>query len=218
MKKLTAAMVVMAMAAFAACSTATDTATSRDKTRKGAAIGAIAGGVLGAVVGNNRGSGDAKKGAIIGTVAGTAIGAGIGAYMDKQERELRQIEGVEVYRTAEDELNVVVRNEVLFDYDSSALRSASRSSLEEMADVFRSYPDTTIVVEGHTDSVGSDSYNYGLSQRRASSVAGYLEALGVESYRLDRVALGESQPRASNETAEGRQLNRRVELQIRANG
>lgn len=218
MKKLTAAMVVMAMAAFAACSTATDTATSRDKTRKGAAIGAIAGGVLGAVVGNNRGSGDAKKGAIIGTVAGTAIGAGIGAYMDKQERELRQIEGVEVYRTAEDELNVVVRNEVLFDYDSSALRAASRSSLEEMADVFRSYPDTTIVVEGHTDSVGSDSYNYGLSQRRASSVAGYLEALGVESYRLDRVALGESQPRASNETAEGRQLNRRVELQIRANG
>lgn len=218
MKKLTAAMVVMAMAAFAACSTATDTATSRDKTRKGAAIGAIAGGVLGAVVGNNRGSGDAKKGAIIGTVAGTAIGAGIGAYMDKQERELRQIEGVEVYRTAEDELNVIVRNEVLFDYDSSALRSASRSSLEEMADVFRSYPDTTIGVEGHTDSVGSDSYNYGLSQRRASSVAGYLEALGVESYRLDRIALGESQPRASNETAEGRQLNRRVELQIRANG
>lgn len=218
MKKLTAAIVVMAMAAFAACSTATDTATSRDKTRKGAAIGAIAGGVLGAVVGNNRGSGDAKKGAIIGTVAGTAIGAGIGAYMDKQERELRQIEGVEVYRTAEDELNVVVRNEVLFDYDSSALRSASRSSLEEMADVFRSYPDTTIVVEGHTDSVGSDSYNYGLSQRRANSVAGYLEALGVESYRLDRIALGESQPRASNETAEGRQLNRRVELQIRANG
>lgn len=218
MKRLTAVMIVMAMAAFTACSTVADTATSRDKTRKGAAVGAIAGGVVGAVVGNNRGSGDAKKGAIIGTLAGTAIGAGIGAYMDKQERELRQIEGVDVYRTAEDELNVVVRNEVLFDYDSSALRAASRSSLEEMADVFSTYRDTTIGVEGHTDSVGSDSYNFGLSQRRANSVAGYLEALGVESYRLDTIALGESQPRASNDTADGRQLNRRVELKIRAKG
>lgn len=218
MKRYVAGMLIAAMSLFSAGSYAADNATRRDKTWKGAGIGAIAGGVLGAVVGNNRGSGDAKKGAIIGAVAGTAIGAGIGAYMDKQERELGQIEGVDVYRTAEDELNVVVRNEVLFDFNSSALRSASKESLRDMADVFNRYADTTIEVEGHTDSVGSESYNYRLSQRRASSVASYLRGMGVDGYRLETEALGESQPRASNGTASGRQQNRRVELKIRANG
>ncbi|HEU5161656.1 MAG TPA: OmpA family protein [Thermoanaerobaculia bacterium] len=217
MKKYVASFMIAAMSLFSAATYAGDPAT-RDQTRKGAAIGAVAGGVLGAVVGNNRGSGNAKKGAIIGAVAGTAIGAGIGAYMDKQERELRQIEGVDVYRTAEDELNVVVRNEVLFDFNSASLRSASKSSLREMADVFEKYGDTTIAVEGHTDSVGSDQYNYRLSQRRANSVANYLEGLGVDGGRLDTIAHGESEPRASNASASGRQQNRRVELKIRANG
>ncbi|MEO8217925.1 MAG: glycine zipper 2TM domain-containing protein, partial [Acidobacteriota bacterium] len=114
---------------------AADPATTRDKTAKGAVIGAVAGGIIGAVVGNNRGKGNAKRGTIVGAVAGTAIGAGIGAMMDRQERELRQIEGVNVSRTADDELNVSVRNEVLFDFDSSSLRSSARSSLREMADV-----------------------------------------------------------------------------------
>ncbi len=215
--KYVASTLIAAMTLFSSGLYAASNATRRDKTWKGAGIGAVAGGVLGAVIGNNRGSGDAKKGAIIGTAAGAAIGAGIGAYMDKQERELRQIEGVDVYRTSEDELNVVVRNEVLFDFNSSALRSASRSSLSEMADVFDRYGDTTISVEGHTDSVGSDGYNYGLSERRASAVASYLSSLGVSYSRLDTVALGETQPRASNSSADGRQLNRRVELKIRAN-
>ncbi|HVR43679.1 MAG TPA: OmpA family protein [Thermoanaerobaculia bacterium] len=218
MKKYTALVMVVAMSLFSVASWAADPATTRDKTRKGAAIGAVAGGILGAVIGNNRGSGDARKGAIIGAVAGTAVGAGIGAYMDKQERELRQIEGVDVYRTAEDELNVVVRNEVLFDYDSASLRQLSRSSLAEMADVFQRYGDTSISVEGHADSTGSDAYNTRLSQRRADSVADYLGMLGLSRARLDTVAWGESQPRASNATAEGRQSNRRVELKVRANG
>lgn len=214
MKKFTAMMMVML---FALPTWAADPATTRDKTRKGAAIGAVAGGILGAVVGNNRGSGNAKRGAIVGAVAGTAIGAGIGAYMDKQERELRQIEGVEVYRTDEDELNVVVKNEVLFDFNSAALRGASKDSLQEMAGVFEKYGNTTIEVEGHTDSVGSASYNRDLSRRRASSVARYLRNLGVDSDRLEIVGRGESDPRASNQTARGRQQNRRVEIHIRAN-
>lgn len=217
MKRYVATFMIAAMSLFSAATYAGDPAT-RDQTRKGAVIGAVAGGVLGAVVGNNRGSGNAKKGALIGAVAGTAIGAGIGAYMDKQERELRQIEGVDVYRTAEDELNVVVRNEVLFDFNSAALRSASKSSLREMGNVFERYGDTTIAVEGHTDSVGSDAYNQRLSQRRANSVASYLEQLGVGGGRLDTIANGESQPRASNSSASGRQQNRRVELKIRAKG
>lgn len=216
MKKLVASMLISLLSVPVWAQT--DPANTRDKTRRGAIIGAIAGGILGAVVGNNTGSGDAKKGAAVGTLAGAAVGAGVGVYMDRQERELRRIEGLDVERTADDELNVVMRNEVLFDFNSSALRYESRSALEEMADVFDRYDRTTISVEGHTDSVGSDYYNRGLAQRRADSVANYLERLGLDGYRVDTVAYGESQPVASNSTAEGRQLNRRVEIKIRANG
>lgn len=194
-----------------------DVATSRDKTAKGAGIGAVAGAIVGGVLGNNRGSGNARRGAVIGGVVGAATGAVVGAMMDKQERELRQIEGVDVSRIDEDELKVTVRNEVLFDYNSTALRSASRTALEEMSEVFQNYPDTTIIVEGHADSTGSMSYNQRLSERRAGSVASYLEGMGVRSSRIDTVGFGESQPRASNNTASGRQLNRRVEINIRAN-
>ena len=194
-----------------------DVASERDKTRKGAAIGGVAGAIVGGVLGNNRGSGNARRGAVIGGVVGAATGAVVGAMMDKQERELRQIEGVDVTRVDEDELKVTVRNEVLFDYNSTALRSVSRSALQEMAEVFKDYPDTTIVVEGHADSTGSASYNQGLSERRAYSVERYLQNLGVRSSRIDAVGFGESQPRASNSTASGRQLNRRVEINIRAN-
>ena len=137
--------------------------------------------------------------------------------MDKQERELRQVPGVEVQRTANDELNVVVKNDVLFDFNSSALRSTSRTALHEMASVFEKYADTTISVQGHTDSVGTASYNERLSQRRANSVAGYIESLGVRSGRVETLGYGESQARATNSTASGRQLNRRVEIHVKAN-
>jgi outer membrane protein OmpA-like peptidoglycan-associated protein len=187
------------------------------KTKKGAAIGGVAGAIAGAVIGNNRGHHSAKRGAVVGAVAGTAAGAIIGAMMDKQERELRQIEGVNVTRTSQGELNVTVKNEVLFDFDSAALRSSSRSSLKEMADVFQKYPNTTLSVQGYTDSIGSAAYNKGLSNRRANSVAGYLEDIGVRSSRIETVGYGESEPRASNNTAQGRQLNRRVEIHVRAN-
>ena len=202
---------VMATSAFA------DVASERDKTKKGAAIGGVAGAIAGAIIHNNRGSGNAKRGAVIGGVVGTATGAIVGAMMDKQERELRQIEGIDVARTDEDELKVTMRNEILFDFNSSSLRSASRDELREMADVFNRYGDTTIVVAGHTDSVGSESYNQRLSNRRASTVSNYLENLGVRGSRLDAVGHGESRPKASNSSSGGRQQNRRVEIYIRAN-
>ena len=187
------------------------------KTKKGAVIGGVAGAVAGAVIGNNRGSGNAKRGAVVGGVAGAAAGAIVGAMMDKQERELRQIEGVNVARTAPDELKVTVKNDVLFDFNSTALRPASQESLREMASVFEKYPNTTISVQGHTDSIGSAAYNKRLSVRRAGSVASYLEKIGVSSSRVEAIGYGKSQPRATNATAEGRQLNRRVEIKIRAN-
>ena len=187
------------------------------KTKKGAVIGGTLGAVVGAVIGNNRGHHSSKRGAVVGTVAGAAAGAIVGAMMDKQERELRQIEGVNVTRTADDELKVTVKNDVLFDFNSAGLRSASRSALNEMADVFNRYPNTTIAVNGHTDATGTAAYNQRLSERRANVVEGYLEDLGVRSSRIDAYGYGESKPKASNNTASGRQQNRRVEIYVRAN-
>lgn len=214
MKRFIAVLLIalMSTAAFA------DVATERDKTKKGAVIGGVAGAIAGAIIHNNRGRGNAKRGAVIGGAVGAATGAVVGAMMDRQERELRQIEGVDVTRTDDDELRVTMRNEVLFDFDSSALRSSSRDELREMADVFERYGETTIDVQGHTDSTGSTSYNQRLSERRANAVANYLQSQGVRGSRLDSYGLGESRPKASNSTASGRQRNRRVEIFIRANG
>lgn len=187
------------------------------KAKKGTAIGAAAGAIVGAVIGNNRGHHSAKRGAVVGTIAGGAAGAIVGAMMDKQERELRQIQGVDVTRTADNELNVTVRNDVLFDFNSASLRSSSRDALREMANVFEKYPDTTLKVEGFTDSIGTASYNERLSERRANSVANYLGNLGIRGSRIDTIGYGESRPRATNSTASGRQLNRRVEIHVIAN-
>ena len=184
------------------------------RTKQGAAVGAATGAAAGAVIGNQ--SDNKEKGAVIGAVVGAGVGAVIGRRMDKQQAELEQIRGVEVDRTAEDELKVVVRNEVLFDVDSSSLRSVSRDTLSEMADVFARYPDTNILVEGHADSTGAATYNQGLSERRAVSVRNYLMSNGVSSNRITAVGYGEQAPRATNSTPEGRQLNRRVEIKIKA--
>ena len=213
MKQFIASILVLMLAAPAAFAQTDNHA----KTKRGVVIGGVAGAIVGGVVGNNRGKGSAKRGAVIGGVVGAATGAIVGAMMDKQERELRQINGVNVQRVGNDELAVSVKNDVLFDFDSAALRSASRNAINQMADVFQKYPDTTIRVEGFTDSTGAASYNRRLSQRRANSVSTYLENLGVRSSRLDAVGYGESRPRATNRTASGRQLNRRVEIHIVAN-
>ena len=218
MKQFIAAMLIAFLAVPAAFA---DVASERDKTKKGAVIGGVAGAIAGTIIGNNKrlgGKGSSKRGAVVGTAVGAATGAIVGAMMDKQERALRQIEGIDVARTGEDELKVTVRNEILFDFDSAGLRSSSRDELREMADVFNKYNDTTIVVAGHTDSVGSSAYNQRLSERRASAVSNYLEDLGVRGSRLDAVGYGESRPKSSNDTSSGRQRNRRVELYVRANG
>src|SRR2546428_6065641 len=164
MKKYIAMILTVLLAALP---TFAQTVDDHSKAKKGAVIGGIAGAIAGTVIGNNRGHHSGKRGAVVGAVAGTAAGAIVGAMMDKQERELRQIQGVDVTRTAPGELNVRVQNEVLFDFNSSALRPSSRTSLQQMADVFQKYPDTTLSVQGHTDSIGSAAYNQRLSERRA---------------------------------------------------
>ncbi len=210
MKQLTSLFALLLL------STACATTDPNEKTKEGAAIGAVAGAVAGAVIGNQ--SGNPRTGAVAGAAVGAGIGAAVGRRMDKQERELQQIEGVEVSRTADNELNVVLRNEVLFDTASSSLRGASRNTLRDVASVFNRYNDTTIVVEGHADSSGEDSYNQNLSEQRAGAVRDYLTQEGVSRSRIEARGYGESRPRASNNTPDGRQQNRRVELHVRAQG
>jgi outer membrane protein OmpA-like peptidoglycan-associated protein len=198
---------------LAACATSQDD--PNRKTKQGAVTGAAAGAVVGGVIGNQ--SDNTETGAIVGAVAGAAIGAAIGRRMDQQQKELQQIEGVEVTRPAEDEIAVSVKNDILFDFNSSALRPEARRTINEMAEVFERYADTTITVEGHADAIGSEDYNQNLSEKRAGSVANYIISQGVGSSRVIARGYGETQPVATNETPEGRQLNRRVEIQIKAN-
>lgn len=209
MKRFVAAGLIIGMTA--ACASTDD----RKNEKRGAAVGAATGAVVGGVIGNQ--SGNNRTGAVVGAVAGAVVGGAIGRRMDEQQKELQQIEGVEVTRTAEDELNVVLRNDVLFDYNSAALRAESRTTLRDMASVFAKYADTTISVEGHADSTGSDDYNQRLSEQRADSVKDYLVDRGVPSSRIRSVGFGEDRPKESNATPEGRQLNRRVEIHVKAN-
>ena len=209
-----AAILLFAAAFAASCATSTDPNDPNGKAKRGAGVGAAAGAVVGAIIGNQSGSN--RTGAVIGAAAGAAIGAAIGHKMDKQQEELQQIPGVEVTRPAENEIAVRLTNDILFDFNSFALRPESRDTLRELANNFRQYPDEEISVEGHTDNVGGDDYNQRLSEQRAGSVRDYLVDQGVPDGRVSATGLGKTQPKASNDTPEGRQLNRRVEIHIRS--
>lgn len=198
---------------FAAACASTDPDDPNAKAKRGAGIGAAAGAVVGAIVGNQMG-GQGRTGAVVGAAIGAAIGGTEGHRMDQQQKELQQIPGVEVTRPAENEIAVNLTNDILFDYNSYALRGESKSTLQNLADNFRRYPEEQISVEGHTDAVGSPEYNQRLSEQRADTVRNYLVDQGVQGTRIASVGYGETRPKASNDTPEGRQLNRRVEIRI----
>jgi len=185
------------------------------RAEKGAAIGAGAGGVIGAAIGNK--AGNTAVGAILGAAVGGTAGAFIGDYMDKQAAELeKDLENAKVERIGEG-IKVTFDSGILFDFDKSTLRPASQEQIRKFADALKKYEDTDVLIAGHTDATGSDDYNLTLSRQRAESVANYLEGLGVGRTRFTITGLGEAQPVASNDTAEGQQLNRRVEVAIYAN-
>ena len=184
---------------------------SWSKTGKGAAIGGVAGAVLGTAV-----SKDNTKGAILGGAAGAVVGGIIGNYLDKQAKELEDVKGAEVTREG-DELKITFSEKILFDVDSSTLKSASQTQLNQVAGVLVKYPDTDILVMGHTDATGSEDYNQRLSERRANSVTNYIEGQGVAAARVRAKGFGETSPVADNGTEEGRAQNRRVEFSIHVN-
>lgn len=186
-----------------------------NRATEGAVIGGTAGGVAGGVIGEK--AGNTVIGVLIGAAVGGTAGALIGRYMDKQAEALEEeLEDAEVTRVGEGIL-LTFDSGLLFDYDSYQLREATRENLQEMAGVLQDYEDTEILIEGHTDATGPEEYNQRLSQQRANSVADYLRTLGVEDDRLTTVGYGEQQPVKTNETAAGRQENRRVEVAIYAN-
>jgi outer membrane protein OmpA-like peptidoglycan-associated protein len=210
MKKLRLGLIVLLSTTllFAGCA-------SLNKTQKGAAIGTAGGGAAGAVIG--KASGNTALGAIIGAVVGGATGAVIGNQMDKQAEEIKNaVPDAKVERVGEG-IVVEFSSNVLFGFDQSNLSYDARTSLEKLVTVLNTYSDTDIEVQGHTDSKGSLAYNQTLSEQRAGAVTDYLSGKGIDRNRMAINGFGETLPKYSNNTEEGRLNNRRVEFLITAN-
>lgn len=185
------------------------------KRDKGALIGGTTGAVIGGIIGKQ--SGNTAVGAIIGAAIGGAAGAYIGNYMDKQAAEIeRDLEGARVERVGEG-IKITFDSGILFEVNSSKLQYAAESNLDNLAVILNKYPDTDVLIEGHTDATGPDEYNRDLSIRRAQSVSTHLSRREVIGIRFTIMGYGETQPIAENATDEGRSLNRRVEIAIFAN-
>lgn len=188
---------------------------SLTKTQKGAGIGAVAGGALGAIIGKK--AGNTAVGALIGGAVGGTAGAFIGRKMDRQAAEIKEnVPGAEVTRAGEG-LIVKFPDGILFDFNKTDVKAAGKNNVDKLATSMENNPDTDILIVGHTDNVGSESYNIDLSKRRAQSVKSLLVADGVNGSRLKTDGRGKGEPIADNGSAEGRAQNRRVEIVIVAN-
>jgi len=211
--RLMGATAAIALLGATACTT--DPVTGERQISK-AAIGAVAGAALGTGAGALVGGKKKRTEMIVGAGIGAIAGGAIGAYMDKQERELREKTagtGVEVVRQG-DELLLNIPSGVTFATNSYAIQPQFQPTLNEVATTLASYNQTYVDVYGHTDSTGNDAINVPLSQNRAQAVANYLTSRGVAAARIGTQGFGASQPVASNATVEGRQQNRRVEIKI----
>ena len=160
------------------------------------------------------------QGALIGAGIGAAAGAGVGYLLDEQEREFNerlaqsQVQVSRDQSQGQEAILLTMPSGVTFQTDSATIQSGFRSTLDEVAATLNEYPDSRIVVSGHTDSTGSADYNQTLSQQRADAVANYLISRGVAPSRITAFGAGETQPVASNETDSGRSQNRRVEIRV----
>jgi outer membrane protein OmpA-like peptidoglycan-associated protein len=183
----------------------------------GTLIGAVGGAVIGAVAyDRNR-----TKGAVVGAVGGALAGGAVGRYMDDQKRDLEKnlaseikLGQARVEKLANDVVRITMTSQTAFETNSAGIKPGFHSTMDKLADVVVRYGKTTLTVVGHTDDVGSNAYNQSLSERRALSVAQYLESKRVDSMRLATAGKGETQPRSTNNTEAGRQENRRVEIYV----
>ena len=215
----------LALVALMLVASGCDTVEKTNKAQRGGVIGGVAGGVIGGVIGNNVGNGNTVLGAVIGSVVGGVAGAVIGNQMDKQAEKIKnEIPGAEVQRVGE---GIVVtfseknpdgsKMGVYFDFDKSEITPNSKLSLNKLIQIFKEYPETNLLVEGHTDDKGADTYNLALSERRAMAVGSYLKNNGITPSRLTINWYGEAQPKTENTSDANRAENRRVEFAITAN-
>lgn len=196
-------------------SCATDMTKTQQGTLAGTGIGAAVGAGLGQAIGRNTTA--TLIGAAAGALAGGIAGHAIGSYMDRQEQELRTALADAEYASIEREqdiLAVTFKSDVLFDTGSAAIKPGGYAELDRVARVLAKYPQTRILIEGHTDSKGAEQANQVLSERRAQAVKDDLVQQGLEPMRIETVGYGESRPVASNDNEGGRQLNRRVQITI----
>ena len=207
---------VAGLAAMLATTACTTDPTTGQRSISKAAIGGIGGALGGYLLGDLVGGKRDRTEKILGAGIGAVAGAGIGAYMDAQERKLREETagtGVDVIRDG-DNLLLRMPSGITFGYDRSDVQPQFQPTLNDVAAVLAQYPKTYIDVYGHTDSDGADAYNQTLSERRAQAVSSYLVTRGVQSARVGTRGFGETQPIASNATEEGKAANRRVEIKI----
>ena len=206
-RRLAIGLLAMGSVSLSACA-------SMSNKERGAVVGAGAGAAIGGVIGNNTGS--TARGAIIGAVIGGAAGAVIGHQMDQQAKEIDQsVPGATVERVGEG-IQVTFESGLLFDFDSDQIKPTAAANLQELARSLTKFPNSDLLIVGHTDSKGDDAYNMNLSQRRANSASAYLQAQGVPASRIRTSGRGEMEPKASNDTEAGMAQNRRVEIAIYA--
>ena len=190
--------------------------TGMNKTQKGGVIGASTGAVIGAIIGNK--SNNTAIGAILGAAVGGTVGVVIGNKMDKQAKKMEEDLGktATVERVGEG-IKLTFNSQLLFDYGKTDLKESNKADLQKFSATLKEYPNTDLVIVGHTDNAGSETYNQTLSEKRAAAVSNYLSALGISYNRLKTEGKGELQPVASNDTESNRTQNRRVEIAIFAN-
>jgi outer membrane protein OmpA-like peptidoglycan-associated protein len=212
----TLATMLAAAVALAGCTT---DPSRRTNVESGALIGALGGAVVGAMAfKKNR-----TQGAVFGAVGGGLAGVAVGHYMDSQRRDLEKSLAKEiqsgqarVQKLSDQVVLITMTNQTAFDTDSSSIKPGFHSTMDKVADVVVRYGKTTLTIVGHTDNVGTNDYNQKLSERRALSVAQYLESRRVDGLRLATAGKGEVQPVATNASESGRQANRRVEIYVEA--
>ena len=205
-------VIALTLFALVATSCQTNTGTVLDKkATQGALLGTLAGAAAGAAIG---GKDHRAGGALIGAATGAIAGGLIGNYMDKQAQELDAIPGADVQRR-DDSLLVNFESSLLFDSGKSTLNPGAYDRLRSLARTLNNYPKSRVIVKGHTDAQGADGTNQRLSEERSDRVRQFLIAEGVVSARMEAVGFGETMPIATNDTPEGRQQNRRVEIEIR---
>ena len=218
MKKLIVALSLASITALSGCTTY-DAYTGEEKTTntaKGAGVGAGAALVISYIANKDKDAAERNKRMLRDAGIGAIVGGGVGYYMDTQEAKLRKqlrSTGVSVERDG-DNINLIMPGNITFPSDGRNLKADFYSVLDSVALVLEEFDKTIIVVAGYTDSQGSDAYNQQLSEDRAQSVASYLKGKKIISARFDVVGFGEKSPIADNTTAEGRSLNRRVELTL----